>query len=109
MQAIAVMLIEFALLFDLYHRAIGTVFEKPVRWVGIVIFIPQDLIMNYWLSVLFLDQPGHATELVTGRIKRYKRQLQGLPQESMNRREKFRIGFAVKLCNHLNKSDKEHC
>lgn len=107
--AFFIMLAEFAILFEVYHRAQGTAFEKPVKVMGVLVFVPQDWIMNLWLSVLFLDLPAKPFELVTGRMQRYKREYRRVPYGTLSRLEHWRYGFALRLCDHLNRRDPEHC
>jgi len=108
-QFFALLFIEYVVLFKLYYRAVGTWAEKPVRMIGLVVFIPQDWWMNIILSVLFWDLPGSKGELVTGRMQRYKKQYSWSLYNDMGYRERFRFRFALVLCEHLNKHDPEHC
>jgi hypothetical protein len=109
LAAFFVMLVEFAVLFEIYHRADGTLLETLIRVVGLVVFVPQDWIMNWMLSIIFFDLPAQPFELVTARMRRYKSIYHLRNQAMLSKMARWRYGFAVWLCHHLNRSDPGHC
>lgn len=65
-----------------------------------VAFVIADWLFNLvYMSIWFRELPETLFELVTDRMKRYKK----LPRTS----RKYK--FAVKLCDRLNKTDPGHC
>ena len=75
----------------------------------VILFVLADWWVNLVISLLMLDLPAHARELVTGRLKRYKKEYQGTPPDQLGQVERWRLGFAVFLCRQLNRYDPEHC
>lgn len=101
--AMFILFIQYVVLMELLAKYGETNWLKPL----VFIFIIEDYIVNWLITVTFLDAPRGLNELVTGRMKRYKRKYQLL--EDLNILESWRYNFAVWLCNHLNRYDKGHC
>lgn len=102
---------EYVILFETWAYAKGTVFEKPVKYVGVLIFIPQDWLMNWMMMALFMDAPATWNEVVTKRMKRYKQTYLYSSYYRYNFWQRWRLNFAYWLCKHLNKHDHTgvHC
>lgn len=78
----------------------NTRFEPYFRYTVVPVFLVADWLVNLIISPAFLDLPATPFELVTARMKRYKR---GYPIGT------WRNNFAWWLCRHLNRHDKGHC
>lgn len=74
----------------------------------VFIFVIMDWIVNWMLTPIFLDLPGEAFELVTGRMKRYKKKYATFDKVKTNL-DQWRYDFAYWLCKHLNRHDRGHC
>ncbi|MDX1341255.1 MAG: hypothetical protein R3227_02850 [Reinekea sp.] len=72
------------------------------------IFVIEDWVMNWMLCFVFFDLPAEWNELVTGRMKRYKK-LSETPKRYRKALDNWRYNFSVWLCGHLNRYDKGHC
>lgn len=72
--------------------------RTPFKVVFVVPFLFMDWVLNWLLTPFFWDIPDSFFELVTARMKRYKRVATGR-----------RYKFACWLCNHLNRHDAGHC
>lgn len=103
----------FLVLFAQY--AVLMMYQEKLRDSGLgailyLVFIVQDWLMNLVMTIWFLDPPEHISEVVTGRMKRYKRtggySKRGAGIELV---EAWRYYFAVYLCKALNRFDKGHC
>jgi len=66
---------------------------------------------NIFLSgIPFFDLPAHPFELVTGRLKRYKRKMASAGLEyKISKLGWYRYDLAITICNQLNRADKRHC
>jgi len=67
---------------------------------------------NIFLSFIpFFDLPAHKFELVTGRLKRYKKEIgkHAYGNDVTARIFWYRYGLAITICNQLNRADKRHC
>ena len=85
----------------------GTRWEKPAKIiVGIPAFIFDWYVNTFAATILFLDPPD-GWEVVTGRLKRYKKKYQG--QVYLSPVKRWRLGWANYLCNLANKHDVGHC
>ena len=97
---------QYALLFEFQGQLRKRGWLKP----AVVIFVIQDWLMNIFMTAWFLDLPAEKTELVTGRMKRYKAHggwaEHGVKWEIL---EEIRYRFAIILCKALNVWDKGHC
>lgn len=81
--------------------------EKPLRIiVGIPAFIFDWYVNTFAATILFLDPPD-GWEVVTGRLKRYKKQYVG--KEHLSLIKKWRLFWANYLCDLANRHDKGHC
>ena len=85
----------------LKRRFDNTIWEKPL---AIVIGIPAVLFdwgMNWFITPLFWDRPATWHELVTGRLKRYKRDYSS----------GFKYRLASSVCRILDRFDPDgdHC
>lgn len=68
-----------------------------------------DMPCNWFLTFFpFLDLPESFTELVTHRLKRYKK-IKYVPYDKRTIMQKYRYYLAILLCDVLNKADKNHC
>lgn len=93
-------LLQFVLLMTFRSKFENTI----LKWPLIIWFVWQDWVMNWFLSIIFLDAPHGWDELVTGRMNRY------LPLEDDDSfGVKFKISFATALCTILNAVDPYHC
>lgn len=64
-----ILLIEYLVIMKLWLIVKGHWYEKPFKIIFGIIFIPQDILVNVFCTVLFLDPPKHL--LVTDRMQRY--------------------------------------
>jgi len=82
----------------------GTWLEKPLRIiVGIPAFIFDWYVNTFAATILFLELP-YGWEVVTGRLKRYKKYTGHLSWI-----KRWRLGWAVHLCALAHRFDKGHC
>ena len=89
------LLAMYLLLMRVWILAKGQWWELPFKIVGGILFLPADAFVNVFVCTpLFLELPK--AFLVTHRMQRYK----GLKRDSLL--NKWRYGFAVKLCRILN-------
>ena len=85
----------------------GTKLEKPLRIiVGVPAFAFDWYVNLFAASILFLDPPD-GWEVVTGRLKRYKKKYQR--KAKPNLLERWRLGWANYLCDLANRHDRGHC
>jgi len=85
----------------------GTTLEKPLRiMVGLPAFIFDWYVNTFAATILFFDPPD-GWEVVTGRLRRYKKAYQG--QVHLSHIKKWRLWWAEYLCELANKHDKGHC
>ena len=100
------LLIAFVFIMKFKHRVAGTSIE-PLTILLVVPFVVCDWLWNLTAgTIVFLDPPAKLFELATGRMKRYKDRYE---IGSYNLLERWRYGFAIRLCRFLNQHDKEHC
>ena len=84
-----------------------TKWEKPLRViVGIPAFAFDWYVNTFAATIFFLDPPD-GWEVVTGRMKRYKKNYEG--QKYLILIKLWRLWWAVRLCDLANKYDKGHC
>lgn len=102
----ALLFLQYVLLFEFQNWIRDHNLTKPFY----LVFAIQDLVMNYFMTLWFLDLPDQPLELVTGRMKRYKEgggySKYGVRIEQV---EEFRYRFSLILCKALNVWDKGHC
>lgn len=111
----ALLFAEYVLLMEFLNRVSGFHFQNKTIDKGfegflkflVFIFLVQDWYVNLLLSLIFFDGPKKWNEVVTDRMKRYKAKY--TQQRMLNFMERFRLNFALWLCNHLNKHDPGHC
>ncbi|MBT6551090.1 MAG: hypothetical protein HOM14_07035 [Gammaproteobacteria bacterium] len=104
--AMIYLFVAFVFVMKVKHKVVGTKLELPGKIFLGAPFVVFDWWVNILLIPLFLDAPGSFTELVTGRMKRYKK-LKVYSHSS--RIIKWRFMFAVWICQKLNQHDKDHC
>lgn len=95
--AFLILFVEYAVMFTLYY-------QKKWKWVAYIMAVPfviQDALVNIFALTLFGELPKEW--LVTTRLIRWKAMKPG------NGRERFRHGFAVKVCEVLHRYDPGHC
>ncbi len=100
--------IAFVFVVKVKHRVAGTKYELPAKLLLVVPFAIFDWVVNIIISPWFLDPPK-GIELVTGRMKRYKKRYMNLTRYEMNPLEVWRLQFAIWLCKRLNQHDHNHC
>lgn len=84
-----------------------TKWEKPLRIiVGIPAFAFDWYVNTFAATILFLDPPD-GWEVVTGRLKRYKKQY-GV-KDHLSWIKWWRYRWAIYLCDLANRHDKGHC
>jgi hypothetical protein len=98
----------FIILMEIKVRVVGTFWEKPFKYTLVPIFLALDWVMNWLLSPVFMDLPAHPWEVVTGRMKRYRKLIYS-PEFPIGFWNEFRFNFAEWLCRHLNRYDPGHC
>lgn len=96
--------VGFVIVVEVKTEFENTRFYPLLKIVFGVPFLVADCLVNWLLSPLFFDLPASPFELVTARMVRYKKL--NPHAGSLNR---WRIGFAVWLCRHLNRRDAGHC
>lgn len=96
--------IGFAVVVELKVEFQDTRFYPFFKFTFGLVFVVGDWLVNLLISPVFFDLPGHRFELVTGRMARYK-----LLNPHKNKINRWRIGFAIWLCRHLNRYDNGHC
>lgn len=106
--------IAFGFFFTLYHKLarLNLADKQPFKTLLLIIkigFVIADVAVNWIISPLMLDLPLYPTELVTGRLKRYKDWYGPIAGYRLNWRRKMRFKFALWLCARLNEFDKGHC
>ena len=106
-SSLILLFIEFAVLFELYHRSKGTGLEYIVMLVFAAPFLLQDVLLNYVLSIIFLDTPAGAFETISMRLQRYLNEYRNKTDRS--RMETVRYRTAKSICKHLHKHDPYHC
>ena len=104
-----VLLVEYVIVMKIARWAEGTDYEGLVKYTVAPVFIIQDWWVNVLYSVPMMDPPGTWNELVTGRMKRYKKKYSYTDYSNYNLAEKWRLNYAMWLCKLLNKHDPEHC
>lgn len=101
----ALLLLQYIVLFEFQSFWKKHSLLKPL----VVLFVIQDWIMNWVMSLWFLDPPAKLNELVTGRMKRYVKKYGKRSRWALSKLERWRYGFAVRLCKILNLFDPDHC
>lgn len=103
------LILIFVWVMQLRDAVAGTIWEKPARiFIGIPAFAFDWYVNMFAASILFLDLPeGLWREVVTGRLKRYKKEYQG--QEYLSLIKLWRLWWAEHLCDLANKYDMGHC
>jgi hypothetical protein len=99
--AFMILFAEYAIMFTLYY-------QKRWRWIAYLMAIPfviQDAIVNIVALTLFGELPKltKGEWLVTSRLQRWK------AMNPKNGRERFRHGFALRVCEVLGRYDPGHC
>jgi hypothetical protein len=106
--------VEFFVVLFIQYAIIAT-FQTQLKRVPLIgypillVFLVQDWWMDKLMTVLFMDMPETRGQLVTGRMKIYKRRYGDTPLGALTPIERFRYMFAVRLCVWLNRFDPEHC
>lgn len=90
----------FVVLMELKVELEPTRYYPLFKYTLVPLFLIADWITNILISPIFLDPPATPFELVTARMKRYKR---------AQHFGTWRSDFAYWLCNHLNRHDEGHC
>lgn len=87
----------------------GTSWEKPLKYtVGVAAFAFDWYVNMFAATILFLDLPEKLwREVVTGRLKRYKKEYSN--QTRLSGIKRWRLFLANYLCDMANKHDKHHC
>ena len=99
----------YVLIMELKVELEPTRYYPLFKYTLVPLFLIADWITNILISPIFLDPPATPFELVTARMKRYKREYSNRPGGYMNSIERIRVDFAYWLCNHLNRHDEGHC
>ena len=97
-----VLLIQYIVLMGLLVKYGEQGWLKPLFY----IFVVEDWVVNWLLSPIFLELPAEFFELVTGRMKRYRK------LKPSTRIQKWRLAFANWLCRILNEHERPgriHC
>ena len=90
------------------EKAIETKFEKLVLWFIVYPFVLFDWLMNMTvMTVVCFDLPASRTEVVTARMKRYKRAYQFVEPPRLI--DKWRSWFSFFLCDIANAITEDHC
>lgn len=104
-------ILSIVILFIAYVIIYSAYYQRKWRWLYYVMAIPfviLDAINNIAaMTVLTLDLPREW--LVTGRLKRYKKQYGSIPEDQLSPLQKWRYKLAIKICRQLNKYDPNHC
>lgn len=104
---IVLMVFAFTVIMRGYHALRHKSVWRALRWPWYVVasvFLVLDIAYNYILTVWILELPRSPLETVTERVSRYKADLMPI-----TRLEKWRHGFAVRLCKILDMGDPGHC
>jgi hypothetical protein len=100
--------VAFVITAKLVRQFEDTVLDPVVRYVVVPAFMVCDWLLNFTTAWwMFLDMPNSWGELVTARLKRYKREY--LYKDNTTFLEDWRLGFAMRMCKLLSKHDPEHC
>lgn len=103
---IVYLILAFFVTVKVGERAIGTVFEWPVFVIFVAPFILYDWFINQTVMVvLCLDLAEDKTEVVTKRMKRYKKEYE-YPYELLHH---WRLFLAKFLCGIANSITEDHC
>jgi hypothetical protein len=105
-KSMALLFVAFAAIMELKTNIEPTRYYPAFRILFGVPFVIADCAVNYLLTPLFLDSPAHPLELVTGRMKRYKQQY---AVARFGAAARWRYGFAMRMCQRLNRYDANHC
>lgn len=107
-MSIAAMVVLFAFTARLVIGTRDTAFEPLVKLTIVPAFVFLDWLYNWSIaSIVFMEFPRTPGELVTARMKRYKRDYQGLTNPRFY--EKWRFNLSIYLCRQLSHHDKNHC
>ena len=98
----------YVLIMEMKVEVEGTRFYPLFKYTLVPPFLVADWITNILISPIFLDPPATPFELVTARMKRYKR-VYNVSYRLLTPVERFRLTFAIWLCRHLNRHDEGHC
>ena len=112
LESFVIIFLQYCFVMTIIHRTKDTILAPVVKYTLVPVFVIQDWLYNITaMTVLMLDLPDGPFELVTGRMKRYKRELSfdGDPYTYLNWLERYQLGFAKFLCKQLNRFDIGHC
>ena len=105
--SIPVVFLFFAFTATMYHKTKGTRFEKLIKYTLVPIFVITDWYLNWTTAwIIFWDMPDSPGELVTARVKRYRKMYLG--RTDLNLKQRWRLGFAEKVGPMLNQYDENH-
>lgn len=111
-EGFIILFLEYCFVMTIIHKTRDTILAPVVKYTLVPFFVIQDWVYNIIpMTVLMLDLPDSPGELVTGRMKRYKRWYSDndLPYTNLSKLERYRLKFAQTLCKHLNRFDMGHC
>ena len=94
------MVISFFILMRLYNRGIPKWILYPLA----VPFIVADVVLNYVVTILFLDVPYYWRETVSERLARYT-----YDNTMETGVDSYRYTISSFLCRVLSKADPNHC
>jgi len=104
---IILLMLIFAWVMKIRDWVEGTKWEKPARiFIGIPAFAFDWYVNMFACTILFLDLPD-GWEVVTGRLKRYKKDYRG--QVHLSAIKKWRLWWAIYFCAFASKYDIGHC
>ena len=100
--------IAFVITAKLVRKFEDTALDPVVRYGVVPVFVIADWLLNFTTAWwIFWDMPNSWGELVTDRLKRYKKVY--IHTDVLNPLEKWRVLFAIRMCKMLSKHDPEHC
>lgn len=99
--------VGFIVVIKLGEKAKGTRWYKPYLVIFGIPFTVADWLFDIVVIPVFWDKREHNKELLTDRMKRYKRISK--PERMVFKMSKFRYVSSVNLCRILNVIDKGHC
>ena len=100
--------VAFVIVAKLVRTFEDTILDPLVRYVLVPAFVIADWLLNFTTAWwMFWDMPNSWGELVTARLKRYKREY--LYRDNLDLLDKWRLVFALRMCRLLSKHDPEHC
>lgn len=106
--ALAIAYVVLYKLIDMAHKTDTSKDDLIIKFLVGIPFLLLDWKVNWLLSPVFWEIPETRLELVTGRMKRYKRYKVEMITEG-GTLFKWRHWFGLKLCKWLSKYDKDHC